>query len=80
MRKALVILGCLSVMVASLAFLIHVRVQQISLGYMIAEREETVVKLEERLKQLRLEREVLMRPERVQRLAHEWFDMRYPHE
>lgn len=67
-------------MLGAFAFLIHVRVQQDLLGYTIAEREDEIVELEERLKQLKLEREVLMRPERIQEKAHAWFHMRYSHE
>jgi len=80
MRKNVTITLCLLSIVASFAFLVHVRVQHDLVGYTIAEREDKIVDLEERLKQLKLEREVLMRPERIQEKAHEWFQMRYSHE
>jgi hypothetical protein len=67
-------------MVASFGFLIYVPARQFLVGYIIAEREDALVELEERKKQLLLEREVLMRPERIQQKAHEWFQMRYSHE
>jgi cell division protein FtsL len=80
MRKNLIILFCFVLIVASFAFLIHVRVEQTLVGYTVADREESIIDLEERLKQLKLEKEVLMRPERIQEKAHDWFQMRYSHE
>lgn len=79
-KKSLIILCSVASIAFSLSYLIHVRVQQALVGYTIAEREDEVRELRDRLKQLKLEEAVLKRPERIQRLAHEWFDMRYSHE
>ena len=80
-KKSVVIFFSLAMTVMSFAFLIDVRgVAPALVGYTIAEREETLVDLEDRLRQLKLERAVLKRPERIQEKAHEWFNMRYSHE
>lgn len=80
MRRKLTISFCVLSIVASLGFLIHVRAEQSRVAYVIAQREDIIIELEERLKQLRLEKEVLMRPERIQEKAHDLFQMRYSHE
>jgi len=80
MRRKLAISFCVLSINLALGFLIHVRVEQTRLAYDIAGREDMITEMEERKKQANLEKEVLMRPERIQEKAHDWFQMRYSHE
>lgn len=75
-KKSAIILLSLTMITLAFSFLIHVRVEQALVGYTIAEREDLLLELEERLRQLKLERAVRKRPERIQEKAHEWFRMK----
>jgi hypothetical protein len=79
-KKSIVIVLSLAAITFAFAFLIHVRVEQALVGYTIAERENTLLELEDTLRQLKLERTVRKRPERIQEKAHQWFMMEYGHE
>lgn len=74
-KKTLVVMASLFLLVASFAFLVHIKTQQLLLGYQIAESENKVRELEDRLHQLKLEREVLKRPERIEAKAHDLLRM-----
>ena len=79
-KKTVIIAACLISITLALGVLIHIRVKQYLVGYTIAEQESELLELEERLKQLKLERAVRKRPELIEEKASRLLGMKYANE